>query len=229
MHAPNRSPLAAVTRTPARSPLLALAVALGAVLLTLLGAAPAQAAGYRYWSFWQGDGTRWVYATEGPATARPEDGSVQGFRFSVSEDSADSARPRRAPDFTAVCGTTPAKPGEKRIALVIDPGTRTDAPAGEKPPKARTACARVPSAATAADALATAAKPLRYNGQALLCAISGYPAAGCGEQVSSTSGAAEPRAEDEPGKGPSLGAIAGGAAVAALAGAALWQSRRRRR
>ncbi|GLF93923.1 SCO2322 family protein [Streptomyces yaizuensis] len=214
--------------------------ALGAVLaltaaLGLLGAGPAQAAGYRYWSFWQTDGGGWAYATEGPATHRPDDGSVVGFRFAVSENSADSARPRQTPGFGAVCGTTAEKSGAKRVALVIDPGTAADAPSGETPPQARTACASVPSSATTADALASVAKPLRYNGQALLCAISGYPRTGCGDQVGTEKGAekgaekASPTASDDTDSGgPSLGVLLGAAAIAALGAAALWQSRRRR-
>ena len=126
-----------------RTRLLALVLALGAAL-TVLGAGPAQAAGYRYWSFWQSSGETWTYATEGPATARPEDGAVNGFRFSVSQDSADSAQPRRAPDFNAICAGTPAKADAKRIALVIDSGTPADAPSGETPPALRVACAQVP-------------------------------------------------------------------------------------
>lgn len=74
----------------------ALLLVLGAVL-TVLGAGTAHAAGYRYWSFWEGKGTGWAYATQGPSLVRPDDGAVQGFRFSVSEDSQDSAKPRRAP------------------------------------------------------------------------------------------------------------------------------------
>ncbi|MCM2388724.1 SCO2322 family protein [Streptomyces albipurpureus] len=218
-----------------RGRLLAYVLALTAAL-TLLGAGPAQAAGYRYWSFWLGEGGSWVYATEGPASARPADGSVTGYRFSVSEDSADSAQPRQAPDFEAVCGATPPRPGAKRIALVIDPGTAKDAPTGEQPPAPRTACAQVPRAATAADALAAVAKPLRYNSQALLCAISGYPRTGCGEQLSGNrpTPAASPGTQSEADQsdqdaGPSVGVLAGVAAILTLGGAALWQSRRRRR
>jgi hypothetical protein len=200
-------------------------------LLTVLVAAPAQAAGYRYWSFWQSTDGRWTYATEGPATARPADGSVHGFRFSVSEDSGDSAKPRTAPDFEAICAKTPAKDGTKRIALVIDPGTATDAPRGETPPAPRTACVQTDEAATTAEALARIAKPLRYNSHALLCAISDYPKSGCGEQVSgqepAAASASEP--EPEPDEGPSVGLYAGLAAVLALAAATVWQSRRRKR
>ncbi|MFE4535606.1 SCO2322 family protein [Streptomyces scopuliridis] len=161
------------------------AVALGAVVA---GAGTAQAAGYRYWSFWESDGATWTYATQGPATARPADGAVNGFRFAVSADSGDADRPRETPDFAAVCGGTPARDGHKRIAVVIDSGTDADAPDGEKPPALRAECARVGEDATSAEALAAVAKPLRYNSEALLCAIAGYPASGCGEQVAADGG-----------------------------------------
>ncbi|MGB8945540.1 MAG: SCO2322 family protein [Streptomyces sp.] len=208
--------------------------ALVAALSGVLAAAPAQAAGYRYWSFWDRDGSTWAYATQGPSTARPDDGAVQGFRFSVSADSKDSAKPRGAADFDTICAKTPAQDDRKRIALVIDFGTPGDAPEGETPPKARTACARIADDATSADALAAVAKPLRYDSNALLCAIADFPKSGCGEQVSGNgdSGKKQDRstASDEDGDsgGPSVGLIAGVAAIALLGGAAVWQARRRR-
>ncbi|MGV9345262.1 SCO2322 family protein [Streptomyces spiralis] len=211
------------------------AVLLAAVCLLSAGVGQAQAVGYRYWSFWDRDGGHWTYATEGPSTARPADGDVQGFRFAVSQDSQDAAQPRGSADFAAVCAKTPAQQGKKRIALVLDFGTKADAPAGETPPAPRTACARVPADATTAEALAAVAGPLRYDTNALLCAIAGYPRQGCGEQVasgkstSSKSGGAQDEAKkaDEDG-GPSVGLVAGGAVVLVLAGAAVWQARRRR-
>ncbi|MEW2397121.1 SCO2322 family protein [Streptomyces sp. NPDC046862] len=214
-------------------------VALALVLLVLSGAGPAQAASYRYWSFWErdGGGPAWTYATQGPSTTRPSDGEVQGFRFAVSEDSKDSARPRRAPDFASLCARTPAREGHKRVGLVIDFGTAADAPSGETPPAPRTACARVPEDATAADALAAVAKPLRYDTNALLCGIAGYPEKGCGEPVSDTgagappgdAGTEAPKVPGAPGEeGPSLGLFAGVGVVALLGAAAVWQARRRR-
>nr|WP_241267647.1 SCO2322 family protein [Streptomyces scabichelini] len=213
--------------------------------LTVLGTAAgqaqaqAQAAGYRYWSFWDLDGDTWVYATQGPSTTRPSDGDVQGFRFSVSEDSRDSAKPRGAAEFATICAgaKTPARDGTKRVALVLDFGTSADAPSGETPPRPRTACARVPEDATTADALAAVAKPLRYGTNALLCAIAGYPRTGCGEQVSATepTPSTSPRDENASGEsesgdqGPSLGLLAGIGAVAVLGAATVWQTRRRRR
>ncbi|WP_424887974.1 SCO2322 family protein [Streptomyces sp. XH2] len=216
--------------------------ALVAVLLVLLGTAPAQAAGYRYWSFWQGSGGQWAYATQGPGTARPGDGDVIGFRFAVSADSSDAAKPRAAAGFEAVCDSTPAKDGAKRVAVVLDFGTPADAPDGETPPAARSACAQVGEDTTAGEALAAVAKPLRYDSSALLCAIAGYPRTGCGEQVSGAKKGAEsarPSAADKSGGSdgndggsgdgvPSAGLIGGVAAVVVLGAAAFWQARRRR-
>ncbi|MBJ6616823.1 SCO2322 family protein [Streptomyces sp. I4(2020)] len=210
---------------------------LAALLPLLAGAGQAQAAGYRYWSFWERDGSAWTYATVGPSLSRPADGDVQGFRFSVSEDSGDAAKPRGTADFDTICAKTPAEDGTKRVALVIDFGTPADAPSGAKPPAGRTACAQVAEDATTAEALASVAEPLRYDSNALLCAIAGYPAKGCGEQVSTggkesaATGAAETAeeasAQDDGGSGPSVGLIAGGAVVVVLGAAAVWQVRRR--
>ncbi|MXM62721.1 hypothetical protein GR925_04480 [Streptomyces sp. HUCO-GS316] len=198
-------------------------------LLLALAPGQAQATGYRYWSFWERDGAHWVYATQGPSTTRPSDGDVQGFRFSVSEDSSDSAQPRGAADFAAICAGTPAADGRKRVALVIDFGTRADAPSGETPPARRTACASVSPDATAAEALAAVAKPLRYDPNALLCAIAGYPRTGCGEQVAAEKKPTAAAKNDTSDGGPSVGLLTGVAVVAAVGGAAIWQARRRRR
>lgn len=211
------------------------------LLAAVLLAAPAQAAGYRYWSFWEREGSTWSYATQGPAQLRPDDGSVQGFRFAVSAEADDSAAPRSKAAFAKICEDTDERAGRKRIALVLDFGTAADAPGGERPPKPRTACASVEEDASTADALAAVAPPLRYDSSAMLCAIDGYPAAGCGEQVP---GAGKPSAEASSdaspgteeadsgsapgGGGPSAGLLVGGGAVAVLGVAAFWQSRRRR-
>ncbi|WP_217163882.1 SCO2322 family protein [Streptomyces sp. AC512_CC834] len=207
-----------------------------AAFLLVGSAGQAQAAGYRYWSFWDRDGDHWVYATQGPSLVRPSDGDVQGFRFAVSEDSGDAAQPRGTADFDSICAKTPPKGGSKRVALVLDFGTAADAPSGETPPAPRTACAQVSPDATTADALAAVAGPLRYNTNALLCAIAGYPKTGCGEQVSqkgdSTASAAPEQKNTQKNTqdddGPSVGLVAGIAIVAALAAAGAWQARRRR-
>lgn len=246
-------PRAGARRRPAARPgVRGPAVLLLVAAVTALGAGPAQAEGYRYWSFWQRDGGSWSYATEGPATARPADGDVEGFRFSVSVNTQDAAKPRGTAGFDEICAGIPAEDGRKRVALLLDFGTAEDAPDGERPPEPRTECASVPEDATSGEALAAVAKPLRYNTSALLCAIAGYPERGCGEQVSGDAGAADGGADPsggsgsdgsddgrsgddragEPaggdGGGSSTGLYAGAAAVAVLAAGAAWQARRRR-
>lgn len=131
---------------------------------------------------------------------------------------------------------------------MIDPGTAADAPDGEEPPALRTACAQVAPDASSAEALASVAKPLRYDSSAMICAISGYPRSGCGEQVSGDGGkkdgsgepsapaaSSAPAADDgdgvddgDGGGGPSAGLLVGIGAVLLLGVAAVFQARRRR-
>lgn len=202
-----------------RPPLAAAALLLA--LVAALVTTPAHAASYRYWSFWQRDAATdaWTFATTGPALSHPGDGAVEGWRFGVSPDAASAARPRGAARFAEVCGNTPARPGTKRVALLLDFGTAADAPA------ARAACARVPEDATSADALAAVAPPLRYDSAGIVCAISGYPAKGCGEQVTDTAAAPAPTSSSP---GPALGTYGAAAVVLLVAAAAAWQVRRRR-
>ncbi|WP_327069434.1 SCO2322 family protein [Kitasatospora sp. NBC_01302] len=216
-----------------RAALLALALVAALATLTVL-AGRAEAAGYRYWSFWRGADGGWSYQQQGPATYVPADGSVDGWRFALSPDGGqDAARPTGgAADFAVLCADTPAKPGLKRVGVVLDFGTRTDAPSGSVPPAARTGCAQVRQQASSAEVLAALAPPLRYDTNGMLCAIAGYPAAGCGEAVSGssgTSGSTTSGATKAPSSGPNLGLAAGGALVVLLGAGAVWQVRRRRR
>ncbi|MFJ9517553.1 SCO2322 family protein [Kitasatospora sp. NPDC101801] len=196
-----------------------------ALLLPFLLAAPAQATGYRYWSFWKWSESAWAYQQQGPVVYVPPDGAVDGWRFAVSPDGGQgAARPTAAGDFGAVCADVPAQAGKKRIAVVLDFGTAADAPAGEAPPAARTTCAAVPTAASSAEVLAAVAPPLRYDSGGILCAIAGYPRAGCGDTV----GAGADSGAKGGSPGPSVGLLAGGAVIVVLAAGAVWQARRRR-
>ena len=244
-------------RSAARRGLAVLALCLAALLapgpaavaMTSAAGAGAAAAGpaqtaYRYWSFWiwdeeQGD---WEYSGLGPGSLRPHDGDLLGFRFSVSAEAGDSVPPRGSASFAEICGTGEgagdAAPDEgERVAFVLDFGTAQDAPAGQTPPAERTACAPLDGGATAAEALAEVAAPLRYDSHALLCAIAGYPAEGCGEPVSARegeSGAAGEAGSEAAGPGGEnggaspAGIAAGLAAVLLLGGAAVVRARRRR-
>ena len=165
-----------MTRTPVRGA-GALALALMTVVLV---ATPAQAAAYRYWTYWQADGAAspWTFATEGPGTSVPADGTVEGWRFAVTaqQGSAQDA-PRLEPSFAAICGTTEPVDGSKRVGLVVDSGPAAIAPAGELPPDAIVACAVVPVDATGFEVLETATRVRTRSG--LICALGDYPRSEC--------------------------------------------------
>jgi hypothetical protein len=161
-------------------------------LLTLAGvviAAPAQAAAYRYWGYFHVEKGAWAFAQTGPGQTVPADGTVEGWRFAVADESSIRT-PRATPAFDALCAKTAVKAGSKRVGLVIDYGRPSDAAdTATPPPAARATCVTVPVKATGSDVLVAAGAALRQD-KALTCAIDGWPAAGCGEPVAPVPAAA---------------------------------------
>lgn len=176
------------------------AVTLTAAAL-LLSAVPASAASYRYWSFWEGTGSGWTYQQSDPNTFIPADGSVDGWRFGVSTGTADTVKPRTAPDFATACAHTPAVSGKKRVAVVIDYGTVADSGGSTAPPATVVRCVTLAEDSSSAQLLAVSEPPLRYDASGMLCSISGYPQSGCGQVVS---GAASTTASSSPGATPAV-------------------------
>jgi hypothetical protein len=155
---------------------LATLIACGAVG-TLLPA-PAVAASYRFWTYWQGQDTGWTFASVGPAYALPVDGSVDGWSFAVSAvTGGPDAAPRDAPDFEAICAGVAPEPGLKRVALVVDPGDPAIAPSGEVPIAPVRTCVRAPEDATGYDILRSVLTVRTQDG--LVCGLGGYPADEC--------------------------------------------------
>ena len=187
----------------------ALAVAI-AGLLAVVGASPALADdSYRYWSYWlQTDGA-WVMAETGPSDQNPADGSVQGWRFSIT-GATDSDEPRYAPAFESVCAGTPSQEGRKRVALFVDPGEAAAAPDGETPPGPWATCVVAPPEASGYDVLRSAASVRVEDG--LTCAINDYPRVECAVAV------AAPEATPAPEPTPSLALMADPAAPSDDAG-----------
>lgn len=149
---------------------------------TSTGVAPAPAAHaetYRYWSYWQAsDG--WTMSMKGSGNVRPDDGSVEGWRFIKSSGTAsDSPKPRPEPAFDRICAETPAREEAKRVAVVIDYGAKQAAPEGAIPPVPRAACAQVPPDATGTEVLA-AVTETSYLPDGRVCSIDGYPRNACG-------------------------------------------------
>ncbi|MGN6751769.1 MAG: SCO2322 family protein [Intrasporangium sp.] len=166
-----------------RSVRLAL-VALLAAAFGLMTTAPAHAAAYRFWGFYQLANGSWDFAQKGPEQTVPKDGAVDGWRFAVSDENG-ARYPRAVLTFEQVCGTTPAESGKKRVGLVVDFGRPADADQGGTPPAPTAKCAVVGTDATSLDVLRTAGE-LRVE-KGLVCGVDGYPATGCGGAVKTVS------------------------------------------
>lgn len=152
-----------------------------ALVAALLGPAlGARADIYRYWGYWQLTSGAWAYAQAGPAQTVPADGSVEGWRFAV-DDGSGTRTPRVKPTFEQLCGATAAQAGAKRVGVVVDPGRDVDGESAATPPAPTGTCVSVPTAATGSQVLAAAGNARVEKG--LVCAISGYPASGCGGAV----------------------------------------------
>lgn len=213
-------------------------LAIVGVLLGLVVAPGAHATAYRYWSYWSADSGTWAFASTGPAASRPADGSVLGWRFVVTTTSGgaqDAPRTSAAGAFSRICGSTQSAPGSKRIALVIDPGTASDAAPGETPGQLSERCIQAPDDATGYDVLRSTGPVRVENG--LVCAIDGYPTSGCADVVdtpttTATTATTEPTQEpiaapvDTGGTGPWPLAI--GAAILAALALVVWRLRGRR-
>jgi len=197
--------------------------------------------GYRFWSYYQWTSGQWVFSQKGADVVVPADGAIEGWRYGVS-GTTKLRIPRAAGDFTAICGATPAESGKKRVALVIDPGTAADSASGVAPPPATGTCVVTDVKASGAKILAAVEKVRIEKG--LTCAIAGFPATGCGDQVKNMNvpateepvkleigaavGAASiPTAAADDGGTPWTGIIIAALVVVVLAGAGLTLSRRR--
>ena len=163
-----------------RRSIAAVAFIATAVLMPVVAAAPADAAAYRYWSYWLGSDTGWTFAHVGPAFRSPADGTVEGWRFAINGVTGDNL-PGFSPDFAEVCGDTPAQEDRKRVALVVDPGSAVDAINGEATPGPWAICIVAESRATGYDILRAATTVRAERG--LICGIGGYPSRGCADIV----------------------------------------------
>ncbi|MEO7752129.1 MAG: SCO2322 family protein [Terracoccus sp.] len=173
-------PISPTRRTQVRG-LLATLVALALAVLTI---APAQAAAYRYWGFYQLTDGAWAYAQKGPDQTTPKDGTVEGWRYAIGDESS-SRLPRAVLTFDELCASTPAQDGKKRVGLVIDFGRSADSADNATPPEPTASCAVVAADGTSSDVLASAGQ-LRVEG-GLVCAVAGYPATDCGGEVKEVS------------------------------------------
>ena len=151
----------------------------------LLTTTPASAAGkgWRYWGYYQAapGATKWTAAMTGP-TVDVQDGAVEGWSFVFSSDDIPSIAPKIKPSFSAICGTTKADKDTKRVALVVDFGSKAYAPKGEKIPKTITTCVTTAKTSQGIDVLGMALK-VRAAKSGLICGLNGFPAKECGVEI----------------------------------------------
>jgi hypothetical protein len=162
-----------------------------AAVIPVLGAGPAQAATYRYWTYWWGTNTAtthsgWKFASVGPSGQTVADQAVLGWRFATTS-AAGTTKPRYAATYGDICSD--AKPGgtDVRVAVVVDFGSSSDWPPGETPPvvgKVYTRCLTVAAGTRASSVMGQAQLDLRIGGNGLICGIDGFPSHECAPIVS---------------------------------------------
>ena len=184
-----------------RAIVTALAVAVAVVVPSAVLPAASQATAYRYWSYWLGAEGGWAFANVGPAFRSPADGTLEGWRFSVSGVEGNHA-PSFAADFGAVCGDTAPEEGRKRVAVVVDPGLPADVPEGEQLPGAWAMCVVAEPRATGYEVLRAAATVRAERG--LICGIGGYPTRGCADVIAdpSPTPTKSPKPSPKPSRSP---------------------------
>jgi hypothetical protein len=140
--------------------------------------------GWRYWGYFQAapGATMWTTAMTGPAVD-VADGSVEGWSFVFSSDDVPSIPPKVKPNFKAICGKTKADQDTKRVALVIEFGSKAWAPKGENPAKTITRCVRTALDSQGIDVLGQVVK-IRAASSGLICGLNGFPAKECGAEIS---------------------------------------------
>jgi len=160
---------------------LAIFVALG---MTGALSFAAQAADFRYWSFWIVQDASWALPQQAPEERQLSDMDVDGWHFGVWGDDGGES-PRALPSFQTLCPSLAAatpNPAVIRAAVVIDPGVATDAPTGDLPGAIRTVCLSLPVKSTSLAALNRAAQTVRRENN-VLCAIDNYPRTECAPQI----------------------------------------------
>lgn len=162
---------------------IAMSFALAFSQVITLPAAQAASKGWRYWGYFQAapGATEWKAAMTGP-TVDIEDGAVEGWSFVFSSDDVPSAAPLIKPSFATICGKVKKDPDTKRIALVIDFGSKAYAPKGEKVPRTIVRCVTTAKGSQGIDVLGQAIK-VRSAASGLICGFNGYPKKECGVEI----------------------------------------------
>ena len=155
------------------------------IFTSLFSITPANAADYRYWTFWVTTNDSWSFANEGAGTLKATDQMVTGWKFAIT--GADNGLPpTESAVFAELCPDTSEQAGSLRVAVVVDFNDQATAPEGETPPSPNVVnCVTVNEGQTAADALNAAGLEVRAN-DGFVCGINGYPKEECGLEIAAT-------------------------------------------
>jgi hypothetical protein len=158
---------------------------IASIFTSLFSITPANAADYRYWTFWVTTNDSWSFANEGAGTLKATDQMVTGWKFAIT--GADNGLPpTESAVFAQLCPDTSEQAGTLRVAVVVDFNDQATAPEGETPPSPNVVnCVTVKEGQTAADALNAAGLEVRAN-DGFVCGINGYPKEECGLEIAST-------------------------------------------
>ena len=149
----------------------------------VLPSSQAATKGWRYWGYFQAapGKTVWTAAMTGP-TVDIADGAVEGWSFVFSSDDVPSVAPKVNPSFKTICAGMKPDPDTKRIALVVEFGSKAWAPKGEKVSKTITRCVRTAIESQGIDVLGQVVK-IRAASSGLICGLNGFPAKECGVEI----------------------------------------------
>ena len=158
---------------------------IASIFTSLFSITPANAADYRYWTFWVTTNDSWSFANEGAGTLKATDQMVIGYKFAIT-GSDNGLPPTESAVFAELCPDTSEQAGTLRVAVVVDFNDQAIAPEGETPPSANVVkCVTVTEGKTAADALNAADLDVRAK-DGFVCGINGYPKEECGLELEST-------------------------------------------
>jgi hypothetical protein len=160
-------------------------VFVASIFTSLFSITPANAADYRYWTFWVTTNDSWSFANEGAGTLKATDQMVTGFKFAIT--GADNGLPPiESAVFSQLCPDTAEQAGVLRVAVVVDYNDQATAPEGETPPAPNVvSCVNLSEGQTAADALVATGLDVRAK-DGFVCGINGYPKEECGLEIAST-------------------------------------------
>ena len=105
---------------------------IASIFTSLFSITPANAADYRYWTFWVTTNDSWSFANEGAGTLKATDQMVTGFKFAIT--GADNGLPpSESAVFAELCPDTSEQAGALRVAVVVEYNDESIAPEGETP------------------------------------------------------------------------------------------------